>query len=96
MLQKVTKDNISLGEAALKEYGMFTKSYWFWIGICALFGYTILFNILFTIFLTYLNRKLSDLKMFVTIILMLLMFSYCDIHSSLSSNRKATSCGVKK
>ncbi|XP_074577986.1 ABC transporter G family member 31 [Curcuma longa] len=53
--KKGTKDNISLGEAALKEYGMFTKNYWFWIGICALFGYTILFNILFTIFLTYLN-----------------------------------------
>ncbi|URE18250.1 Plant PDR ABC transporter associated [Musa troglodytarum] len=52
---KVAKYNITLGEAALKEYGMFTESYWFWIGICALFGYTILFNILFTLFLTYLN-----------------------------------------
>ncbi|CAD5187842.1 unnamed protein product [Musa acuminata subsp. malaccensis] len=53
--KKVAKYNITLGESALKEYGMFTESYWFWIGICALFGYTILFNILFTLFLTYLN-----------------------------------------
>ncbi|WOL09018.1 ABC transporter G family member 31 isoform X1 [Canna indica] len=53
--KKIDNYNISLGEATLKGYGMFTESCWFWIGVCALFGYTVLFNILFTVFLTYLN-----------------------------------------
>lgn len=48
-----------LGEAVLRRYGLFTESYWYWIGVGALFGYTILFNLLFTLFLTYLDRKFS-------------------------------------
>ncbi|MQM05631.1 hypothetical protein Taro_038444, partial [Colocasia esculenta] len=48
-------NNIRLGEAVLRGFGLFPQKYWFWIGLGALFGYTILFNILFTIFLTYLN-----------------------------------------
>lgn len=53
--KKLAKYNVSLGEAVLKGYGLFAESYWFWIGICALFCYTVIFNILFTLFLTYLN-----------------------------------------
>ncbi|KAI8024530.1 ABC transporter G family member 32 [Camellia lanceoleosa] len=48
-------DNMTLGEALLKARSLFPQSYWYWIGVGALFGYTVLFNILFTIFLTYLN-----------------------------------------
>ncbi|PIA65301.1 hypothetical protein AQUCO_00100641v1 [Aquilegia coerulea] len=47
--------NISLGEALLKARSLYAESYWYWIGVGALFGYTILFNILCTFFLTYLN-----------------------------------------
>ncbi|XP_043698940.1 ABC transporter G family member 32 isoform X1 [Telopea speciosissima] len=50
-----TNGNISLGEVLLKARSLFTESYWYWIGVGALLGYTILFNILFTFFLTYLN-----------------------------------------
>lgn len=60
LLQKLAENNISLGETVLKGYGLFTESYWFWIGICALFCYTVIFNILLTLFLTYLNRKLPS------------------------------------
>lgn len=48
----------SLGVALLKERSLFSENYWYWIGIGALLGYTILFNLLFTLFLAYLNRKL--------------------------------------
>ncbi|CAL5339358.1 unnamed protein product [Camellia sinensis] len=48
-------DNMTLGEALLQARSLFPQSYWYWIGVGALFGYTVLFNILFTIFLTYLN-----------------------------------------
>ncbi|XP_052182367.1 ABC transporter G family member 32-like isoform X3 [Diospyros lotus] len=47
--------NGSLGVALLKARSLFPQSYWYWIGIGALLGYTVLFNLLFTIFLTYLN-----------------------------------------
>ncbi|GFY80937.1 pleiotropic drug resistance 4 [Actinidia rufa] len=47
--------NLSLGKALLKARSLFPQSYWYWIGVGALLGYTVLFNILFTIFLTYLN-----------------------------------------
>lgn len=47
--------NETLGVAVLKSRSLFPQSYWYWIGIGALLGYTILFNILFTIFLTCLN-----------------------------------------
>ncbi|XP_057415987.1 ABC transporter G family member 32 isoform X2 [Lotus japonicus] len=45
----------SLGMAVLKQRSLYPESYWYWIGLGAMVGYTILFNILFTIFLAYLN-----------------------------------------
>lgn len=45
----------SLGEALLRSRGLFPESYWYWIGVGAMIGYTVLFNILFTFFLAYLN-----------------------------------------
>lgn len=41
----------------LKVRSLFPENYWYWIGVGALIGYIIVFNVLFTIFLTYLNRK---------------------------------------
>lgn len=46
-----------LGEAILKARSLFPDSFWYWIGVGALFGFTLLFNILFTFSLTFLNRK---------------------------------------
>lgn len=48
----------TLGIRYIKSMGGLTRGYWFWISIGALIGYTILFNILFTLSLTYLDRKL--------------------------------------
>ncbi|KAJ9168412.1 hypothetical protein P3X46_019939 [Hevea brasiliensis] len=47
--------NLSLGEALLRARSLFPESYWYWIGVGALVGYTILLNILFTFFLAHLN-----------------------------------------
>ncbi|XP_051137169.1 ABC transporter G family member 32-like isoform X2 [Andrographis paniculata] len=46
---------VSLGEMLLKVRNLFPEGYWYWIGVGALFGYMLLFNALFTLFLTYLN-----------------------------------------
>lgn len=47
--------SLPLGEALLKARSLFPEGYWFWVGAGALFGYMVLFNTLFTLFLTYLN-----------------------------------------
>lgn len=51
----VGNNNVSLGKTILKGHGLFTESYWFWIGACALVGYAVILNILFCVFLTCLN-----------------------------------------
>lgn len=68
--------SLSLGEMLLKVRSLFPEGYWFWIGVGALLGYTILFNILFTLALTYLNRKRSLQKYF---------FTDCFIHGTFIS-----------
>ncbi|KAI5057342.1 hypothetical protein GOP47_0027357 [Adiantum capillus-veneris] len=48
-------DAQTIGTAILKARGFFTEDYWYWISIGALIGFAILYNILFTLALTYLN-----------------------------------------
>ncbi|KAH1258472.1 Pleiotropic drug resistance protein 1 [Glycine max] len=45
----------ALGVEILKSRGFFTQSYWYWIGVGALIGYTLLFNFGYILALTYLN-----------------------------------------
>lgn len=44
-----------LGMAMLEGANIFTDKNWFWIGAAGLLGFTIFFNVLFTLSLTYLN-----------------------------------------
>ncbi|KAM7490316.1 hypothetical protein LguiA_033237 [Lonicera macranthoides] len=44
-----------LGVTVLEYRGIFPEEKWYWIGVGATIGYVILFNILFTLALTYLN-----------------------------------------
>ncbi|KAH9674753.1 ABC transporter G family member 34 [Citrus sinensis] len=45
----------TVGKLLLKSRGFFTVNYWYWICIGALFGFTILFNILFIAAIQFLN-----------------------------------------
>ncbi|GLT67735.1 hypothetical protein SLA2020_400210 [Shorea laevis] len=45
----------SLGVAILKARGLFTDSYWYWIGLGATIGFTLVYNFLYTVALTYLK-----------------------------------------
>ncbi|KAM7273938.1 hypothetical protein ACFE04_028602 [Oxalis oulophora] len=47
--------NSTLGVAVMKSRSFYPYAYWYWIGIGALVGFIILFNALFTLFLTVLN-----------------------------------------
>ncbi|MQL95669.1 hypothetical protein Taro_028335 [Colocasia esculenta] len=44
-----------LGVLVLESRGVFAEAKWYWIGVGALLGYTLLFNALSTVALTYLN-----------------------------------------
>lgn len=50
-------DAPTVGTAILKSRSLFTNENWYWIAVAALAGFTVLFNLLFVLTLTYLNRK---------------------------------------
>lgn len=51
-------DNVTrLGVAVLEQFDVFPEEKWYWIGIAALLGFTVIFNIFFVIALMYLNCK---------------------------------------
>ncbi|KAG4145801.1 hypothetical protein ERO13_D05G116300v2 [Gossypium hirsutum] len=54
----------TVGQVLLKSRGFHTEDCWFWISVAALFGFSVLFNILFIVALTYLN-PLRDSKAIV-------------------------------
>lgn len=41
----------------LKNFDVFQDRNWYWIGAASLLGFTVLFNLLFTVTLTYFSRK---------------------------------------
>eukprot|EP01018_Ginkgo_biloba_P004077 Gb_33043 [translate_table: standard] len=52
--------NQTLGQLVMKSRGIFPHAYWYWIGIGGLMSYSILFNILYTMALTYLKQALQE------------------------------------
>lgn len=46
-----------VGKAILKERGLYVDESWYWISVGALFAFSVLFNVLFILAITYLNRK---------------------------------------
>lgn len=50
-----TSTSTTVGKAVLKELGMSSHAYWYWISVGALVGFMVLFNVLYTLALAYLN-----------------------------------------
>lgn len=57
ILQIVSGTNETIGVTVLKNRGIFTEAKWYWIGLGAMVGYTLLFNLLYTLALSVLSRK---------------------------------------
>lgn len=53
--------NKTLGVKVLEYRGIFVDANWYWIGVGALIGYIFLFNILFILFLDWLDREYQTL-----------------------------------
>ncbi|CAO2203983.1 unnamed protein product [Urochloa humidicola] len=49
------QNGTTLGVTVLKSRGIFTEAKWYWIGLGALVGYTLLFNVLYTVALSVLS-----------------------------------------
>ncbi|KAI4973612.1 hypothetical protein ZWY2020_041393 [Hordeum vulgare] len=47
--------NNTIGNNVLLAHNLGTQNYWYWIGVGALLAYSLLFNVLFTLALTYLH-----------------------------------------
>ncbi|KAL6615974.1 hypothetical protein ACP70R_038244 [Stipagrostis hirtigluma subsp. patula] len=54
-MDKLAPNGRSLGVVVLENSGVFTDKEWYWIAAGALLGFTILFNVIFTLSLMYLN-----------------------------------------
>ncbi|KAK1354566.1 hypothetical protein POM88_047822 [Heracleum sosnowskyi] len=80
----------SLGVMLLKARSLFPETYWYWIGVGALLGYTVLFNILYTLFLTYLN--LSSVHSNTTLGNQQVVI--CDKEAEVGSSRMQGECDV--
>ncbi|KAJ0035990.1 hypothetical protein Pint_24202 [Pistacia integerrima] len=71
--EKVMSGNTTLGQQTLESRGLNINSFFYWISVGALIGFTVLFNLVFTLALTFLkppgksrgiisNEKYSELK----------------------------------
>lgn len=54
-----TGSSETIGIGILKAYGQHVEDYWYWLGIGALIGFYILFNLGFTISLGYMPGEFS-------------------------------------
>ncbi|GAB2228064.1 hypothetical protein Droror1_Dr00009894 [Drosera rotundifolia] len=55
-MNKLASDNTTrLGLQVLRNFNVFQERYWYWIGAGALVGFIILFNVAYTVAVTYLN-----------------------------------------
>ncbi|KAH9724818.1 ABC transporter G family member 40 [Citrus sinensis] len=54
-----TNSTESLGVQVLKSRGFFPHAFWYWIGLGAMIGFVLLFNIGFTLSPTFLNRGIG-------------------------------------
>eukprot|EP01018_Ginkgo_biloba_P002639 Gb_30095 [translate_table: standard] len=53
--QKSAENTTNLGVSVLESRSIYPRGYWFWLGSAALLGFSILFNVLFTFAVAYLN-----------------------------------------
>ena len=62
----------------LEGTNIFTDKNWFWIGAAGLLGFTSFFNVLFTLCLTYLNRKYWKINLIAFRVLIINFGSVCN------------------
>lgn len=59
-VQAVENSPLTLGKKVLHNFGIQKEAHWYWTGIAALLGFTVLLNVVYALSLAYLNRKQLD------------------------------------
>nr|XP_010316522.1 ABC transporter G family member 31-like isoform X2 [Solanum lycopersicum] len=54
-MEKTTSGNVTLGYAVLQSHSIPTSGYWYWLGVGVIWLYALLFNIILTVALAFLN-----------------------------------------
>ena len=54
--------NVTLGRTILESRGLNYDDYMYWVSLCALLGQTLIFNIIFTLALSFLKCKLQNIE----------------------------------
>ncbi|TMX00544.1 hypothetical protein EJD97_000623 [Solanum chilense] len=54
-MEKTTSGNVTLGYAVLQSHSIPTSDYWYWLGVGVILLYALLFNIILTVALAFLN-----------------------------------------
>ena len=69
ILQPSNGSEPTVGKTLLKDRGLFTTETWYWIGVGALFAFSLLFNVLFIGALTFLNREYKSPPCYLTFVI---------------------------
>lgn len=77
-MQRSVLSNDTIGHNVLQAHKLPTHDYWYWLGVCVLLAYSVLFNYLLTLALAYLNRESEKLSCFAYSCLSLLLNSYLN------------------
>ncbi|KAJ9698671.1 hypothetical protein PVL29_007638 [Vitis rotundifolia] len=88
---KICLSNDTIGHNVLQAHKLPTHDYWYWLGVCVLLAYSVLFNYLLTLALAYLNRESEKLSCFAYSCLSLLLISYLNPSQAEGSKKKGMS-----
>ncbi|KAL0775144.1 hypothetical protein Bca101_040296 [Brassica carinata] len=85
--QQMQPTNVTLGRTILESRGLNYDDYMYWVSLCALLGQTLIFNIIFTLALSFLKSQITSRSMISKDKLSELQGTK---DSSLKKNKKAT------
>lgn len=81
----------TVGVQVLKSRGLFPQKYWYWIGVGALLGHILVFNGLFALALSYLERKCLILYLICN--MSVLPYIYIYISSCIDDHKISAALG---
>uniref|UniRef100_F6GUS2 ABC transporter domain-containing protein n=1 Tax=Vitis vinifera TaxID=29760 RepID=F6GUS2_VITVI len=90
-MKRSVLSNDTIGHNVLQAHKLPTHDYWYWLGVCVLLAYSVLFNYLLTLALAYLNRESEKLSCFAYSCLSLLLNSYLNPSQAEGSKKKGMS-----
>ncbi|KAH7655222.1 Xenobiotic-transporting ATPase protein [Dioscorea alata] len=93
--QKVSAKNMTLGDQVLSSRGLHFKSYFYWVSVGALLGYALLFNVGFTLVLSF-KRPVGVSRAIISREKLSQMNGGDDLHDGINKSSLESASVVKK